>query len=984
MNITNSSIQYISGNNVKTFKIPKKDRDINFKKWSYNDVIEYIKLNEKRRETKKGTKNSNSRNSRSSTSQNTIKYARLTTAKTNPIINGKKTLEQVKLEAILAANNLGTNSTEYKTAIEQINQYSELILRKYLEDYIQKNPQANTLTLGQLETKFNRLIGEKSNSFIKTPVNYQIINDNSSGMNKFRVSFDYPDNKYTYNPGFKFGLQNRYVSTDDNKYYFGFKIPNEYNVNEVKDKMKSLIDMRKFKNIFYDFDNDKCVLTVDEIDKKRDELIDNHMYPIILTDEDYIYICSDIFEYLLYNSNGQLRDKIYFCQYETFDMNNDYYIINSDLIDEHFIKYFMDNDISYKGKNTDMAFYSKVIDKLISLIGLNRGNYKDIYEYKDLIQSDTNFKDKFKDGEYEKKMDIEGEETIDDNERNRQERERIQKKIKDYQNELNKGKEDEEYVKFDYKLPKGFYDYTEETEEEKQERDRRDRERMEKKIQDNRFGRYNNVVEPEEPKPISPERVKELEKEKETTTEAQPLESDDKEIRPVPPPKPKETDTKEEIKIPIPVPEIPQPQPPKIQKDTPPPLPLPPNIEPPKIQEKPKYNCYIIYYDDSLITQHELNIRGIIFENVNNENDISSVFNGVGDNDSLKEFYMFCFNKHFKTKRDIKNCFKNNLTRIEITKMYFIEGYDFNNCRELFDAAIKEQLKVKLNYEIPDEEVDFSYLDDNIPDDTELLNDNSNNTNEILIKGNKTVYLIYSIFTNFVNPKVLMVGDYDFIDCFKYGKDEYGRQTQDFIKCYDEIFKLENKYFNENNSNKLKDKPMKQLENYVEIISKNIECDNIKLVHYNPIDESILNNDLKMMRKYGTVSEGIKSRVQTTYKKGGDGLGNGIYDSIKDFVNFRKDTRKTLYYLLQRIIALEGDMKTVKNKMVSNDIRTNLNNHNIKYGDSEDEDFDNFNDVRSDEGGNGFTCSRCGMINPKFFKNDYPTLSEFREQFSKL
>ena len=29
-------------------------------------------------------------------------------------------------------------------------------------------------------------------------------------------------------------------------------------------------------------------------------------------------------------------------------------------------------------------------------------------------------------------------------------------------------------------------------------------------------------------------------------------------------------------------------------------------------------------------------------------------------------------------------------------------------------------------------------------------------------------------------------------------------------------------------------------------------------------------------------------------------------------------------------------------------------------------------------------CLRCGMINPKFFKNDYPTLSEFREQFSKL
>ena len=39
MNITASKIQYIQNNNVKTFKIPKEDRNINFKKWAYNDVI---------------------------------------------------------------------------------------------------------------------------------------------------------------------------------------------------------------------------------------------------------------------------------------------------------------------------------------------------------------------------------------------------------------------------------------------------------------------------------------------------------------------------------------------------------------------------------------------------------------------------------------------------------------------------------------------------------------------------------------------------------------------------------------------------------------------------------------------------------------------------------------------------------------------------------------------------------------------------------
>ena len=48
MNITNKSIQYILNNKVQTFKIPKEDRNINFKKWAYNDVIQYIKLNEQK------------------------------------------------------------------------------------------------------------------------------------------------------------------------------------------------------------------------------------------------------------------------------------------------------------------------------------------------------------------------------------------------------------------------------------------------------------------------------------------------------------------------------------------------------------------------------------------------------------------------------------------------------------------------------------------------------------------------------------------------------------------------------------------------------------------------------------------------------------------------------------------------------------------------------------------------------------------------
>ena len=89
MNITSSTIQYIAPNNkVQTFKIPKEDRNINFKKWSYNDVIQYIKLNEQRRENKPKSK--------SKSKKNVIKYAKLTTAKDNQIINGKKTLDQIR------------------------------------------------------------------------------------------------------------------------------------------------------------------------------------------------------------------------------------------------------------------------------------------------------------------------------------------------------------------------------------------------------------------------------------------------------------------------------------------------------------------------------------------------------------------------------------------------------------------------------------------------------------------------------------------------------------------------------------------------------------------------------------------------------------------------------------------------------------------------------------------------------------------------
>ena len=118
MNISNNKIQYILGNSVKTFKIPKEDQHINFKKWSYNDVIEYIKLSEKKKSKKPSKKNK-------------IKYQRLTTVKDNMIIKGKKTVDELKNDYVIAVNRYGANSIQAKSILEQLNEYGSKVLKEY-------------------------------------------------------------------------------------------------------------------------------------------------------------------------------------------------------------------------------------------------------------------------------------------------------------------------------------------------------------------------------------------------------------------------------------------------------------------------------------------------------------------------------------------------------------------------------------------------------------------------------------------------------------------------------------------------------------------------------------------------------------------------------------------------------------------------------------------------------------------------------------
>ena len=214
-----------------------------------------------------------------------------------------------------------------------------------------------------------------------------------------------------------------------------------------------------------------------------------------------------------------------------------------------------------------------------------------------------------------------------------------------------------------------------------------------------------------------------------------------------------------------------------------------------------------------------------------------------------------------------------------------------------------------------------------------------------------------------------------------YKIEYYEKRDPKLYDCFKEINKMDNKQYKDYKENKTKLIIDIQMEEWNKIVWKYYPNANIKYVKINSTEEVI--TYLNRLKTAITIPEVIEKNVIKTFENNkGNGLYNaGLYNNIKDFINFRKDTKETLYYLLQRIIKLENDMKTVKNKIVSNDIRTNLRNNNINLSD-EEEDENRGNGFAYAQ--NNFTCSRCGMINPKFFKNDYPTLSEFREQFSKL
>ena len=433
MNITKTKINYILGNTAKTFKIPKEDQHINFKKWSYNDVIEYIKLTEKKKENKPSKKSK----------VNKIKYQKLITVKDNPIIKGKKTVDQLRNEYLLAVNNYGNNSTEARTILEQLTDYGTKILKAYYQDYlkqIQTNSDSDSnLTIQEFTFKLN----EAAKKYILDVQSYRIKNDNSSGMNIFEKGIVNYSKNYNFIDllGYSEKLFNNF--NDSEKIYFKFPISNNYTVDEAIEQLKKYIDddIRKF-NKFYNWEEENCVIDKSNIGDKKDELIKDNKFPIILTDihsYQIIYICSDILEFIMSKDNGKLRKTIYYCQYDN-DLLNRYFIMNNDILDIAFIDYFMkfmNNSIIFEGENIEIAFLNKFINKIYLSIGINITNYKNVYDNKiDNNIKGTNMKNKLTLDDYKHKMEE------DDDDKNKDTikaiNDRINKKIEENKNKREK------------------------------------------------------------------------------------------------------------------------------------------------------------------------------------------------------------------------------------------------------------------------------------------------------------------------------------------------------------------------------------------------------------------------------------------------------------------------------------------------------------------------------------------------------------------
>ncbi len=1001
MNITKDKIEYISGDKVKTFKIPKEDRNINFKKWSFSDVIQYIKLSKEKK--KRNTK----------PKKNKIKYARLRTVKDNLIISGRKTVNELKEEYILAANRYGANSIQAKNILDQINEYGDKIINPLYQEYLKSIDPNNPFKMTQnqfcemLDRKFNELLQNNDLYYNYITNNKLKFECGSGGYNTYNVfsKLINKDGDYT------FQIRN------DTKIYHPFIIKN-HTFTEVINKIKELCKNEDFKD-FYKWEN-KLSIVKDGKDIRNNEetFLKSGLFPRIIGPiGNCIGICYDIFEYIMSKDDGKLRNKIFYFQYTEEKENpsftySNYVIINNDIIDyAHFIKYLMQENVDFNGKNLDLAFTNLMISRTLQKCGLNPNLYKDAFNVKeDQIFGTKPEKDK-------KLMEIEDENEIDEEE------EQKKKELEELKNKRMKDKADF-YNKHQYD---DYYDWMN-----KQTRNnKKDSEEDFKMSEDDSdYESDNESIDEIEDKPVKPiidvpKPIKPI-----TTTDIQPP------PLPLPPPRPLTPDNPFNP-LPIDLPKEP-PKPIVIPKPVEPVMPIVPyqppiqpdeikTIEPEEIKPidpstirpnpldgLPKHNNPLINPPPQgpVITKPEYEEDDNSHENDSETPTILNDDNSTPVPDDLfkdaAKIFCYCYydKGYLRTYAIILANKKNEL----------IHYVDINNYKE--DKTILKEILMKclitytqynvqtreeLEYDAKEmnDELLYGYkaiinnyvkvIKNNITTNfvfTDNLENAKNkldkyvNKDKIDLRGQTTYTPEYMTRVYFAENEVLKGGFempvlLGFIVYSLYNNQITEKHTDINIKG----IKTHQKYLNQLNEaiaeakKSFIDKPKNEQNTKIikENILKRIQTDKNCEVEYvdNSMDQFI--NDL--------------SKTELKPLQQGKGLMD-VIENIKDFINFRKDVKETEYYLLQRIIKLESDMKTVKNKLVSNDIRTNLNkiNYGAKHLNEVQPNNDDSDDWDKEGNGfnNGFTCSRCGKINPKFFNGNYPTLSEFRDQFSKL
>jgi len=1013
MNITKDKIEYIKGDKVKTFKIPKEDRNINFKKWSYGDVLQYIKL------TKQKNKKPNNKNK--------IKYTRLRTVKDNKIINGKKTINELKEEYVLMSNRYGSDSPQARSILDQINEYGDKIINPLYQEYLKVMDPNNPFKLTQnqfcdmLDRKFNELLQNEGLYYFYITNTKLRFNYGNGGYNTFNV-FSKLINKDKEN----YNLQIK----DDTKIYHPFIIKN-YIFKDIVNKIKNLCNLDDFKD-FYKWNNNLSVVKYKEVISHEDDFKKSGLFPTVIGPNDgYLMICYDIFEYIMSKNDGEIRNKIFYCQYmqekenPTFTYGN-YIIINNDIIDyKNFIKYFMDDEINYNGKNLDLAFTNLMISKTLQKCGLNPNMYKDAFGVKENEIFGTKIKDDSNAMEIENNEDNENKEKEDEeNKKMKKEfddlrKERMKKKSEFYTNNKNKNQDYYEWMnKNKTKDDELTFKMSEDSEDE--EDSENDDEIPTTKIDIPKpiepiVTTENKIIpivpkQPDEIKIAKPDILKPIDPNTLSPTTigvppiGQPI-HDPNNMPPVYPPT-----------LPIKINNIPpvgpstEPIIPTYNPNNQPIIPMLPPVGPPTEPIKqpnpldglPTYN----FIDNKPITPIMPPIAPPKYEKDDEVNDDNEIKPTILNNDNSipvpDELFENC-------DKVYAYCYYNENQYLQL---YAIILTDKNNklikCVTIDELEENEQIFTDLFTSI------YSYY-------SEAINDFEQNYKLPKQKINQSLNITYQIKIRQIvkqikeDIKVHVIecyGLYDAKDKLKkylnkekldlrgpisyspqimarvyFGENEttkggfeiptvmgiitYSTYNKDIIKKHS-LIKIQDVKIETNYMNKLNDitnEKIKQYENYrkndetTKIIKENILL-KIKL-DLNCEVEYIDNGVDKLMEDL------TKTKLKPLPKQG-----EGIVDSIKDFINFRKDVKETEYYLLQRIIKLESEMKNVKNKLVSNDIRTNLNKINYQPNDNDNDDWDNE--------GNGFTCSRCGKINPKFFNGNYPTLSEFREQFSKL